>query len=340
MTNRLKHYRVSNGRTQQQAAKAAGVTQPTYQRWEAGKVDIPALALMKLAKYLKASEAQLLGRYVPAVAMISLGKDDPRPERDQYYGEIAVHFKSGREPLVLSISEADYQRLYRQLQSNTRFITFEDMGNRSVAIRRKAISEFYLSSDSYDWYGPQEEHDNYNLATPIKVVDPRFWEMVEALYWESEGGGGTSDFSEEDIAQVEKRIMVTEEQWEKLVADGSIKAEDLEAEKSARAADTAEIYAVSHTVTIALSSGKRRDIGYTDCDLYECWEQFDDIDEDDAEGLIRIPVEGYHQTVFVNPSDIDFVSFPTHKIEADSDEVIDEMLVDDTDASGKVVKLP
>lgn len=31
-------------------------------------------------------------------------------------------------------------------------------------------------------------------------------------------------------------------------------------------------------------------------------------------GLIRPPHEGYHQTVFLNPEALDYVSFPTHKV--------------------------
>ncbi|WP_283815616.1 hypothetical protein [Bradyrhizobium manausense] len=35
--------------------------------------------------------------------------------------------------------------------------------------------------------------------------------------------------------------MITEEQWDKLVTDGRVKLEELETEKAARAAGTAEI---------------------------------------------------------------------------------------------------
>ena len=54
MANRLKHFRVAAAMTQTAIAEAVGVTQPTYQRWEAGSVDIPDAKLAKLANVLQA----------------------------------------------------------------------------------------------------------------------------------------------------------------------------------------------------------------------------------------------------------------------------------------------
>lgn len=346
MVNRLKYHRVQNAKTQAEAAKAAGVTQPTYQRWETGRAEVPKTALAKLAKYFKATPAQLLGTHPPVEAAFY---DDSAPLDLQYYGEIAVHFKSGNDPLVLSISEGARSSAYSQLHENRRFITFKDLGNRSVAIRREAISEFYFSSEAYDWYGPEEEHDKYKLGTPIQMPDTRDWDIIEAIYDEEIGAGDcTSDYPKEQVERVRKAVMITDEQWEKLVADGRVKQEELEAEKAARGADTAEILALAHTVTIQLSNGKRREIQYVDCNLFECWERFEDEHypySDPEPGLIRLPYEGYHQTVFLNPEALDYVSFPTHKMERDRIQSYDDGLTDnsqvETDGDdAKVVKLP
>ena len=48
----------------------------------------------------------------------------------------------------------------------------------------------------------------------------------------------------------------------------------------------------------------------------------------EREGLIRFPVEGYHRTVFLNPTDLDYVSLPTHKIKADRTDSYDDGLLD------------
>ncbi|MGY3482889.1 transcriptional regulator with XRE-family HTH domain [Bradyrhizobium sp. USDA 4011] len=346
MVNRLKYHRVQNAKTQSEAAKAAGVTQPTYQRWETGRAEVPSAALAKLAKYFKVTTAELLGAHPPVEAAFY---DDDAPLDLQYYGEIAVHFRSGSEPLVLSISEAARASAHSQLHENRRFITFKDLGNRSVAIRRDAISEFYLSSEAYDWYGPEEEHASYKLGTPIQMPDTRDWDIIEAIYAEEIGAGDfTSDYPREQVERVCRAIMITDEQWDKLVADGRVKQEELETEKAARAADTAEILALAHTVTIQLSNGKRREIEYVDCNLFECWEQFEDVHypySDPEPGLIHLPYEGYHRTVFLNPGALDYVSFPTHKVEGDRIESYDDGLTDDheIEAAGdddKAIKLP
>lgn len=120
--NRLKHFRVMNAETQTQAAKAAGVTQPTYQRWETGKTEIPKSHLAKLAKHFKTTELELLGRHPPKKAAFY---DDEAPLDLQYYGECAVHFVGGGEPLVLSISEEAHAQAYEELQSDKRFIVMK-----------------------------------------------------------------------------------------------------------------------------------------------------------------------------------------------------------------------
>lgn len=333
--NRLKHFRIRNAETQTQAAKAVGVTQPTYQRWEAGKAEIPKSHLAKLANHFKITELELLGRHPPKEASFY---DDEAPLDLQYYGECAVHFCGGGEPLVLSISEAVYAQAYLELQSSKRFIVIKDLGNRTVAIRHKAIAEFYFSSDAYDTYGP--DHDAYKLATPIQMPDTRDWVIVEAIRDEKIGGNDyTSDLSKDDVERVQHRIMITDVQFDELVAKGAIKPEDLVAEKAARAAETDEIMALAHTVTVQFSNGKRREIAYVDCNLFECIEPLIYIhypySENDDEGpnMIRLPYEGYHRTAFFNPDVVDYISFPTHKIEKDEVESYDDELIDDDEAN-------
>lgn len=85
-------------------------------------------------------------------------------------------------------------------------------------------------------------------------------------------------------------------------------------------------------MTIQFSNGKRQEIGYVDCNLFECWEQLEDEHHsysDPGPGLIRLPYEGYHQTVFLNPEALDYVSFPTHKVEGGRVESYDDGLTDE-----------
>ena len=333
--NRLKHFRVMNAETQTQTARAAGVTQPTYQRWETGKIDVPKSHLAKLAKHFKTTELELLGRHPPKKAVFY---DRKAPLDLQYYGECAVHFVGGGEPLVLSISEEAHTQAYEELQSYKRFIVIKDLGNRTVAIRHKAISEFYFSSEAYDTYGP--DHAQYKLATPIQMPDTRDWAIVEAIRNEEIGETDyTSDFAKNDVERVQSQIMITDKQFDELVAEGAIEPENLAIEKAARAAETDEIMALAHTVTVQFSTGKRREIAYVDCNLFECIEPLIDIhypygeNDHDEPNMIHLPYEGYHRTVFFNPDALDYISFPTHKIEEDEVESYDDELTDSNETN-------
>lgn len=332
--NRLKHFRVLNAETQTQTAQAAGVTQPTYQRWEAGKADIPTSHLASLAKHFKTTELELLGRHPPKTAALY---DAGAPLDLQYYGECAVHFVGGGEPLVLSISEEAHAQAYEELQSDKRFIVIKDLGNRTVAIRHKAISEFYFSSEAYDTYGP--DHKEYKLATPVQMPDTRDWAIVEAIRNEEESGADcTSDFDENDVERVRQQTMTTDEHFDELVTEGAIKPEELATKRATSAAETDEIFALAHTVTIQFSSGKRREITYVDCNLFECIEPLVDLHypygDNDEPNMIRLPYEGYHRTAFFNPDVLDYMSFPTHKLEQDEVEINDAGLISSSQSNG------
>lgn len=325
MANRLKHFRVAAGATQTAVAKAVGVAQPTYQRWEAGSVDIPDAKLAKLAMVLKATKEALLGRHPPIEAAIY---DDSAPENLQYYGEIAVHFRGGGESLLLSISEEARSRLFRNLRLASKFVTVMDLGNRTVAIRREAISDLYLSSEAYDDYGPEHDQLGYKDGTPIHSPDPRDWEIIESLACDCVG---LEDFSDEDVERVQKAVLITDEQYEKLVADGLIKAEDLEAEKAKNTALTENIFEMATSVVYQLSTGQRRTVNVTYCELYEA---FSDLVDDDGENFdedssIILQSEGYHRAVFINPDAVDYISIPTHLLMKSRDDISAAMLDDE-----------
>jgi transcriptional regulator with XRE-family HTH domain len=324
MKNRLKHFRVAAGMTQTKVAQAVGITQPTYQRWEAGSADIPEAKLAKLAKVLKTTPEALQGRHPPVRAAFY---DDSAPEHLQYYGEVAIHFQSGNEPLLLSISEEARSRLYQNLHHNTKFITVKDLGNRTVAIRKSAISDFYFSSEAYDDYGPEHHTDEgYKEGTPLQLPDPRDWEIIQAFACDDEGLN--EDFPQEDVKRIEMAIMITDEQYKELVADGRIKPEELEAEKAKNSAATDQIFEMATNVVYQLSTGKRRSVNVTDCDLYEA---FDDLVDEDGENFdedssILLQSEGYHRAVFINPDAVDYISIPTHLLEESGDRASAEML--------------
>jgi hypothetical protein len=204
---------------------------PNYQRWEAGSAPIPEAKLKKLAKVLKTSpEAILLDRHPPIETSIY---DDSVSDKLSYYGEVSIHFCGGGASLLLSISEEAFTHLHRDLQGDLPFVTVESLANQTVAIRTKAIADLYFSSEAYDDYGP--EHGKYANHTLVQMPDARDWEIVEAI---AIGVPDPEEFNPADVQRIKERIMITDEQNEKLVADDAIKPEDLENERAKNQAET------------------------------------------------------------------------------------------------------
>jgi transcriptional regulator with XRE-family HTH domain len=320
--NKLKQFRVNAGMTQAKLAKAVDVSQPNYHRWEANKDPVPEAKLKRLAVVLKTTPEAILGKHPPIEAAFY---DDSAPENLQYYGEVAIHFLSGGKPLLLSISEEAFQRLYRDLQGQNKFVAAQSLSNQTVAIRTKAISDLYFSSEAYDDYGPEHETNKYDDHVSLQLPDNRDWEIVECL----SSDFGYEDFDEADVQRVQGRIMITDEQYKELVADGRIKAEDLEEERKNNTAKTDRIFELANHVIYQLSTGERRSVFIegSDDDVFETFYplvDFGDMHEDDE--MILFKNAGYHRTIFINPLALDYVSLPTHKFEAGSLEMAAETL--------------
>jgi transcriptional regulator with XRE-family HTH domain len=297
--------------TQAKLAKKVGVTQPNYQRWESGSAAVPEEKLKKLAKALKTSPEALLGRHPPIEARFY---DDSAGDHLNYYGEVAIHFCGGGAPLLLSISEEAFSSLHRDLQLNLAFVTAKSLANQTVAIRTKAIADLYFSSEAYDTYGP--EHDTYTDHASLQMPDSRDWEIVEAL----KHGIGLEDFGRADVQRIQQMIMITDEQYAQLVADGHIKSEDLENERRKNQEETDRIFKLASTTTYQLSTGQRRDVYVdNDEDLYKAFYELIEFDGGEpADDMILLRAEGRHQIVFVSKGALDYVSIPTHKYEAGS----------------------
>ena len=191
-------------------------------------------------------------------------------------------------------------------------MTVTSLANQTVSIRTKAIADLYFSSEAFDDYGP--EHGTYTDHVELQMPDPRDWEIVEAL----EGGGAdTEDFDASDVKRVQGRIMITAEQYRKLVADGLIKQEDLEQERAKNQKETDQIFRLATHVVYQLSNGKRREVWIDDdVAIYNAFYDLTEFDGGDPEDdMIRVAAEGRHRIVFINKSGLDYVSIPTHRYE-------------------------
>jgi transcriptional regulator with XRE-family HTH domain len=322
MRTKLKQFRVDAGLTQAKVAKAVGVSQPNYQRWESGFAPIPDDKLKKLAKVLKASPESILGRHPPIEAGFY---NDSVGEDLNYYGEVSIQFCGGGAPLLLSISDGAFRRLHAALQRDLAFVTVQSLANQTVVVRSNAIADVYFSSEAYDDCGPEGEvFRDYPDHVSIQMPDTRDWEIVEAL---ASDGVGLEDFDPVDVERVTGRVMITDEEYEKLVADGQIKPEDLESEREKNQKKTDLIFALASKTTYQLSSGERRRVYVDGAErLYRAFSELIDFDGGESpNGMIVLAAEGWHRTIFINKGALDYVMVPTHqyiegRTESDSEE--------------------
>jgi transcriptional regulator with XRE-family HTH domain len=323
MRTKLKRFRVDAGLTQAKVADAVGVSQPNYQRWEAGSAPIPDDKLRKLAKVLKTTPEVILGRHPPVEAGFY---DDSVGEDLNYYGEVSIQFCGSGAPLLLSISDGAYRRLYRDLQRDVAFVTVQSLVNQTVVIRTGAIADLYFSSEAYDYCGPEGAvFRQYPDHIDIQMPDARDWEIVEAL---AADGVGLEDFDPADVERVTKRVMITDEQYEQLVADGRIKPEDLEKEREKNQKQTDRIFAAASRTIYQLSAGERRSV-YVDGteELFGAFYHLIELDEvEPTDGMILLRAEGWHRTILINKGALDYVSIPTHqyidgKTESDAEDL-------------------
>jgi transcriptional regulator with XRE-family HTH domain len=293
MKGKLKQFRVNAGMTQMQAAQKVGVSQPNYQRWESGAAPIPDEKLKKLARAFKTSPAAILGRHPPIESALY---DDSLTE-DRHYGEAMIHFCGGGQPLSLSISEGEFRRLYDKLRQHAAFVTVASLANQTVAIRTRAIADLRLSGGTRpDQIG-------------IRLPDPRDWEIVEAL-----AGGDVGGFDPSHVDRVTDRVMVTDEQYREMVADGRIKPEDLERAREKDRNETERIFDLATKTMYQLSSGPQRRVWVDAAEtLFDALYELTDCGGGDPDNIIALPADGSHRVIFINKDALDYVMFPTHR---------------------------
>ncbi|MDR2031442.1 MAG: hypothetical protein LBP86_04110 [Azoarcus sp.] len=239
-----------------------------------------------------------------------------------YYGGVAIHFRGGGKPLLLSISDGASMRLYQDLQGDSAFVTVQSLANQTVILRTQAIADLYFSSEAYDDFGP--EHETYDDFVQIHMPDLRDWEIVESLACD---GADLDEFAPEDVKRVSERIMITDEQYEVLVAEGKIKPDELEWEKEKHQKETDRIFDLAMKMTYQLSSGQLRSIDDVDpLTLFETFHEFVDHDGGVDDGLLCLPTEGWRRSVFINRDALDYVILPTHRFEQGRIEFDAEML--------------
>jgi|SRR6476646_5785907 transcriptional regulator with XRE-family HTH domain len=320
----LKQLRLREGLSQRKVAERVGVSQPHYQRWETGVAEVPADKVKRLALVLKVKPEQIQTKHMPKQVHLYPLEEDNVPDDQSYYGEVSVHFHGGGKPLVLSISEAAFSKLYRDIQGGDYFVCVHSLMNQLVAIRREAIADLHLMSEAADTYGP--EHDDYDHSNMrLQLIDDRSWEIIEHLEFDDQL---EEDFEKDEIARVEKMLeCTTDKEFEKLVADKHIQPEEVEGYKAKEAAKLEDIFNLARNVRYQFSTGKQRSLSVDDDEdvynaTYEIFE-LDLFDKDDP--FIRLPMAGgYHEVAFINLTTVDYISVPNHRFVKGHDEVLEK----------------
>ncbi|QSA95814.1 hypothetical protein [Methylococcus sp. EFPC2] len=198
-------------------------------------------------------------------------------------------------------------------------VTCKASDNRIVFVRRKAIADAYFSSDAYDDYGPEDYGGQHLDVHP----DERFWKIVEHLECPE---FLDDEFSEQEIQTVLKKVSLDDAVLDELIANGRVKPED-RTKLQQEANETTELYASrAHDITWQLRGSRSRQISLIDNKIV--YETFCNLSMADEQELLYLAPEGYHRSIFVCLSALDFIAVPAHKyregeLESAADEVGD-----------------
>src|SRR5690625_4225927 len=305
-TRPLKRCRLAVGKTQAEVASEIGVTQPTYQRWESGTTALPKNKTKRLAKVLSCSEDELSGKPKP---FDLFGIDDHVDDDRTYFGEVAIHFSAPGRPMLVPISEKERLWIGKQIDGNSRFIQIESLDNRTIFVRSEAICDLFLSSEAYDTFGP-DEYDEYLCVYP----DDEFWQIVENI----ECLDMIEDEHEHEHSAIDKileHLSLDTDALDEQLSKGEI-SEAQRKEIEDRHKSDMERFHTRATSVVWQPTGRLPRSMYFDEDevLYDTFSLLELSLEDD-ENFVYLRGEGYHRSAFVNLSQVDYFSIPSHRFD-------------------------
>lgn len=323
----LKQRRQELELTQVAVAKSIGVSQPTYQNYEAGTLVIPEAKLKRLAKVLRLTKEEILGK-PKVVKETPTGPEKETPTGreliDAYWGEAVIHFRHGTA-LVLSISYEEYKRLFAALQDDTKFFNIVTLSNRIVAVRRAAVTDVYLADEASDTYGP--EQGTYEIAsTGLWSRDPRYWQIVDDLVSDAKYREDIEEeYSKDTVTEIARGIgldMPDDIDW--LIREGQVDASERESALLEAAETLERVRHLACDVTWRLSMGKVRHEPAWACDLTGFW-WIEDGDLELQGPMIIVDLQDNAQTAFINPDELDYLSIPEHRYRAAIEEEMAKM---------------
>jgi transcriptional regulator with XRE-family HTH domain len=328
----LKRRRQELNMTQAQVAMATGVSQPTYQNYEAGTMAIPTANLKRLAKALKMTSEEILGRPVVAGPVQESRPSKAKPPAKQsvndddyglieWWGDVAIHFVRG-EPIVLAISEEECDRLYRdlQVQPDKVFFSVSSLANQLVAVRREAVTDLTFASCGTELFGP--EHDYYkkhDLRTGVWPGNDETWAIVEELTvcdGEMDRDPIVEKYGEPRVARIEMSIgLHLLENIDELVAAGEVEPDDRQRALDRATKRLAKATELANAIKWQLSNGKvRKEFPAETGTLENFWWMTEDHGPLDEQSILFSGA--YEQRHWVSANNVDFISVPAHGVRA------------------------
>lgn len=308
----LRRARKAHKLTQIQLAEQVGVNQATLARWETSKAAIPAEKASLLSAMLGVPISAAYSRSALVAPKAPL-QDDERKAKDgdHYFGEVALHFRSGGRPLMVSIDEAARSRIYAQFDERSiSTLNFETLDNRTVYVRKSAISDLHFSGDAVGTFGP--EHGRYGEAVRgmASTDDPEFADP------EADDDGDPVD------AFAGQPLGLSREFWRALSnepLDESTPADIRDAVEHALSSNNVRTYELLATYMFwQVEKAQRRGMPCSDKpDLSDGLFVLEagGVDDNEMLHLCCGAAGGYHHSVMVNFNSLEYLTVPTHMLE-------------------------
>lgn len=302
---KLRKLRLLAGFTQTALADKLKISQPTYQRWEAGTLEVPKGKRRPLAKLLGVSVDDL--GETPGRSDYR-GTDDGIPDYHCYFGNIALHFRGGGAPLFMPISFEERSRVLANLGSEEDFFCCRSMDNRTVLTRIDSILDVFISSELCDEFGPESERYEMQLDVP---ADAEFWEVVE----KSELAEELDGIPARRVKEILGSLQFDEDLFQEAIASG--KAEEADRDTVKAEIDRYAPLKVERATMLMwqFSNGAIRK-EYVDDDVVLAATLADfQLLSDEGSKIVLIPSEGWHQSICINANALDYIAFPSHRVD-------------------------
>jgi transcriptional regulator with XRE-family HTH domain len=315
----LKKARLRMNLSQSEIAEMVDVNQSTYQRWENSN-KIPTGKLPILAKILRITVNKLVD--ADADNFYFIQSDDGRLQRN-YFGELAVHFKS-KTSLLFSISVEQRNSFFKNFFGDSPIIPVSGMNNRSYLISRDSILDVYASDDASDSFGPEKYvQDGVGLSS----FNDLEWSLIEQC-----DHGEFIDIPEglslEQSARLIALCGLQPSDYEDVFPEGF----DFSAAESITKLTNEEltsILSIARQVKWELSDGTVRQSGYGESEALRGIIRFFEMDGDADDEGIYLDFNASAFSVAIRASSMNYLSVPSHALDNATLEMREEELDQD-----------